>query len=487
MWYPQNPKVLIIDDEINEVLPLLNILSRNGVPYAYFDGGMDSIPEKPFTGVRLVILDIDLKDRTSGQNDKGKASSLAAYLDQLMTIQDSFYVILFWTKHEEIIKETNDYLATINGAPLFFLNMEKPALSKITIDYVKDHFFDNLNNEAFEFLVNWENFLTQNTSIFTNKLSRIAKQDSMENRRDWTDSIKSILGKMACSYIGKTDIRELSDGQAASCAMKILNQSFYESLSTDLSSKISLTKAPNISLKTIADLNGILFIEKAKDDRIENGKIFCKDDDKHLHYLLMHKILTKQFREFIKSNLIGVVLTPCCDIAHNKFLKDSLMREYHRILYGLKISIRDETACYFEHNACAVSNRAKMDKIIETEETFITDVLNYFASKDPTGNVNSSFPKIKDMQRNKSAIMKLKKAIFARSPDSLYITQPFLDESNMVSLLVFHFGTLQTEAIDPQSIHFSYFMKNNVISDLQTKFANHVNRLGSDMIEYDIN
>lgn len=418
MWYPQNPKVLIVDDEINEVLPLLNILSRNGVPYAYFDGGIDSIPEKPFTGVRLVILDIDLKDRTKGQNDKGKASSLAAYLEQLMTIQDSFYVILFWTKHEEIIKETYEYLAIANGAPLFFLNMEKPALSEITIDYVKDRFFGNLNNEAFEFLVNWENFLMQNIDFFANKLSKIAKQDSMEKGCCWDDSIKSILGKMACSYTGKSDIRELSGNQAVSCATKILNQSFSESLSTDLSSEITLPQTPSVSLKTIADLNSILFIEKAKDNRIENGKIFIEENNRHLLYLLEKNIIKVTYQNQCKSTLVGIVLTPNCDIAHNNILTDSMNQESHRILYGLKIAV--------------------------------------------TGSVQNCLKKKKDY---------------------LYCTEPFSDIDGKMSAFVFHFGTIQTTSLNFNVVHFDYYMKNSLVSDLQSKLANHVNRLGHSMLE----
>lgn len=483
MWYPQNPKVLIVDDHYNEVEPLLRGFSLEGIPYVYFDASPSAVPIKPFSEIRLVILDIELDGRTfSGMDDNSIASTLASYLSQLIDIRNSCYAILFWTKRTSVIEPVLKYLKNANGSPITWKDMEKPAASDLTLEYVKEKFFSDLNSKSFEFLIQWETSIIQDASKFTNDISDIVNKDST----DWDASMKNILSKLAYSYTEKSESESLGENGIFS-AINVLNRSFSESLTSSSIAPFLLPTAPSVSLTTISALNSILYIEKSRNDKIENGKIFYKENDEHLHYLLMHKILASQFRKFDKSSLIGVVLTPCCDIAHNKFLKDSLKREYHRILYGLKISINAETACFFEHNVCAVSNKEKIDKIIESEDEVIAEISKYYATTDPKGNINNSLPKVKDMRRNKSILKKIKKAIFARSPESLYITQPFLDESNTISLLAFHYGTLQTEAIDPQTIHFSYFMKNSVIADLQTKFANHVNRLGTDMIEFDIN
>lgn len=483
MWYPRNPKVLIVDDHYDEVEPLLRGFSLEGIPYVYFDASPSAVPDKPFSEIRLVILDIELDGITvSGMDDNSIASTLTAYLSKLIDLRNSCYALLFWTKRTSVIEPMLRYLKAANGSPITWKNMEKPAASDLTLDYVKEKFFSDLNSKSFEFLIQWETSIVQDASNFTNDISDIVNKDSA----DWDASMKNILSKLAYSYTEKSE-KEVLDENGIFSAINVLNRSFSESLTSSNIESFLLPSVPSVSLTTISALNSILYIEKSRNDKIENGKIFYKDDDAHLHYLLMQKILTKQFRKFDMSKLIGVVLTPCCDIAHNKFLKDSLEREYHRVLYGLKISISDETACFFEHNACAVSNRNKIDKIIETEDDFITEASNYLISKNPPENIDSSLPKVKDLKKNKSILKKIKKAIFARSSDSLYITQPFLDESNTISLIAFHFGTLQTEAIAPKKIHFSYLMKNSVISDLQTKFANHVNRLGSDMIEFDIN
>lgn len=418
MWYPQNPKVLVVDDCFDEVKPLLSLFSQTGIPYLYFDGGIDSVPERPFTSVRLVVLDIDLKDRTNGQNEKGKASALAGYLDQLITLQDSPYAILFWTKHEEIINEIISYLNDANCSPVTYINMEKPLPKEINLDYVRTHFFSNLDNDSFEFLINWENSINQNISSFTNELSNIVKQESESSKQEWDESMKTILTKMACTYTGKENINDATMDQANSYAVSLLNQSFSESMPTSLQPSLSLPAQSKVTLQVVANLNKILFVEKSKDDQIETGKVYIEENNKQLHDLLESSIIKESCRDNCKSKLIGVVLTPNCDVAHDNVLTDSSGNKFHRILFGLKILVSENPEKYIK-----------------------------------------------------------------KKKDYLYITHPFNDEHESCSAFIFHFGTIQTIPINPSSIHFSYFMKNSLVFDLQSKLANHVNRLGNSMLE----
>ena len=110
MHFPQNSKVLVVDDEYEEIKPLLSVFSRNGIPYVYFDGKKHSIPKKPLSAIRFVVLDIDLTGRTKNLDEKSKASALAQYLTQLMDIKNTPYFLLFWTKHPEIIPYILKYL-----------------------------------------------------------------------------------------------------------------------------------------------------------------------------------------------------------------------------------------------------------------------------------------------------------------------------------------------------------------------------------------
>lgn len=490
MWFPQNPKVLVVDDHYEEVAPLLKVFSQNGISYTYFDGKMDSIPERPFSSIRFVILDIDLEGRTSGLDEKTKASALAGYLTQLITIKKSPYVILFWTKHEEIIENVIHYLTNEDCAPLIYKNLEKPSKDELTLEYVKNKIFSDLNNDAFEFLLKWEENIVNETSHFTNIFSAVVYDESLRKNTEWDTSFKSILSKLACTYAGTNKIENSFLGKEMVYATKVLNQSFLENLSANTETNIVLPQKTEITLQTIAKLNKILFIETINDSIIENGKVFVETNDNQLLTILSEKVLVKKTRSDYQKNLIGVVLTPSCDIAHRKFLQDDSGNEYHRILFGLKIVVQDNESIEtcFDYNASANSNKQRIDSILTIDEGITKQIESCINKKnietqgvfsnDDLVNLNKKVKTLTELKK------KIKSCISGKQPEYLYITQPFFDEEQNISIFVFHFGIIKTIPINVSSIKFSYFMKNSLISDLQTKLANHVNRLGNSMLEF---
>lgn len=455
MWFPQNPKVLVVDDKYEEVKPLFNLFSMHGISYIHFDGKKDSLPKQPFSSVRLVILDIDLEGLTEGLDEKSKASALASYLEKLITIKESPYFILFWTKHEEIIDNFIKYLKLDDACPIDWKNMEKPTKEELTLDYIQKHFFSTISNDAFEFLLTWEDAVSKDASHFTNNISNIVKQETKKTLADWNVSMKNILSKFACSYLGMSKISSEDKDNALEYATSILNQSFVEILSLDYSKSmnISLPEKPVVTLETVAQLNSILFIEKCTDNKIENGKVYIDTEDDNIFELLKGKILSKKGAKTCDCQLLSVVLTPECDLAHRKYLyKNDPQTEYHRILYGIKIEIGSniDYKSFFEYAASAYSKKVKIEN---------TKLSNHL-KKD------------------------VKNCISCNKPENLYETQPFIDEFGKICVIIFHFGTIQTKEIVPSSISFSYLLKNSLISDLQTKLANHVNRLGNSMLEY---
>lgn len=454
MWFPQNPKVLVVDDHYEEVEPLLTLFSKQGIPYIYYDGKMDSVPEKPFSSIRYVILDIDLYGRTSGLNEKNKASALAGYLGQLITIKESPYEILFWTRHEDVIEYIISYLNEEDGSPVVYKSLEKPSKDELTPEYVKSKIFSDLNDDAFEFLLKWEDSVSQDASRFTNNISNIIKQEVKKTSEKWNASMKNILSKLACTYLGVSKISSEDKDNALEYASHVFNQSFSEGLSlVDKSVSLNIPLQTSVSLQTIAELNSILFIDKIGDSKIENGKIFFADEKDTIFSLLNDKILSKQGKKDCKCTFISVILTPSCDLSHKKYLfTGNPLQEYHRILSGLKIEVGDneDYESYFNYSASAYSKKNKVD----------------------------------NLQIDDKTKKEIKSCISCNKPEFLYETNPFVDENGKVCVFVFHFGTVQTKAIEPGQIKFSYLLKNSLLSDLQTKLANHVNRLGNSMLEY---
>ena len=111
MLFPQNPKVLIIDDEYSEVSGLMQTFSLKGIPFIHLNGSKVPKKFKKFTSIRLVILDIDLRGRTIGiHDDNQKAAVLAKYLNEIIDENTYPFFILFWTKNSEVSKSVVKYL-----------------------------------------------------------------------------------------------------------------------------------------------------------------------------------------------------------------------------------------------------------------------------------------------------------------------------------------------------------------------------------------
>lgn len=434
MHFPQNSKVLVVDDEYEEIKPLLSVFSRNGISYVYFDGKKHSIPKKPLSAIRFVVLDIDLNGRTTNLDEKSKASALVQYLTQLMDIKNTPYFLLFWTKHPEIIPYILEYLKLDNFSPVAYKDMEKPSrqeFAKLTLSKLEKMFFSELKDEVFDFFITWESNLQEEISKYSNSISNIAKEEAAGG--NWNTSVKNILTKLACSYTGNDTLSNIDSQNALSYATNILNSGVSESLSSmgtpDI--KMALSQKAVLSLNSIAKLNKILFFEDVSDTkRIANGRIWNRKNEPLFDILKEDKTI-KKFSKYGKLELISVVLTPSCDIAHNKNLRkltssgDKTECEMHRILYGVKIEIEDS---------------------------------NY---------------------HNEEFFSLLKKG----HPENVYLIQPFF-ENDKIFIIIFHFDTICSEKIKTSNKKCKTVFKESLTFDLQTKLANHVNRLGNSMLEY---
>lgn len=144
-------------------------------------------------------------------------------------------------------------------------------------------------------------------------------------------------------------------------------------------------------------------------------------------------------------------MTPSCDLAHKKFLKNQDM-EIHRVVYGLLIENIDEKyEELFSYHHMVSKDKAKINECTDIPE------------------------KLKEM---------LNKRIIERKPENLFSIQPFLTSKKQVSIILFNFSTIMSKEINLKDINFIFKMKENLTFDLQSKLANHINRLGNSMLEY---
>ena len=53
---PLNGRIAIVDDQIEQALPLMRVFAKNNIPYVFYKGtDFDYLPEKPENDIRILF------------------------------------------------------------------------------------------------------------------------------------------------------------------------------------------------------------------------------------------------------------------------------------------------------------------------------------------------------------------------------------------------------------------------------------------------
>jgi len=423
--FMERQKVVVVDDKYDEIEPFLLALWKKGIPCVYLDGQPENLPLVPFCGVRIIFLDIVLG--TEGTSDKNKASPAANIVKHIVGNSPSPYFIVFWTKHPELIDEVLRYLYLDNIPPVGHLKLfKKPQASnnmETTNEIINeiDSKFTKLG--AFEYMLIWENIVEKAAYIFsTNLFSNISAKGI---QADWSNQVTALMGSLALSYTETSSLN--NDKEDVRNAFLMMTDSFKDSLQQiikleNMVYNTSLSNSP-MNLEQIAKINSSLFIDFNPSKLLFLGNIFIVENpDQHMYPALIKNIFVN---DGIPDdvNIVGMIITPACDLANKKYLHND--KDCFRILYGLLIPIQDYSK---------LKNNLKL------------------------GN-------------NKQ------QALFDLSPF-------WYPVKNKPYLLVFHFGSLTSVWWNKDEIpDFIFTIKEHLAFDIQSKMANHTNRLGNSMLK----
>ena len=126
MLFPRCGKVLVIDDQIGEAMPLLNLLGKKGVPAMYYSGSLSELPESPFNEIRLVFCDLKFN---VAHEAKSVASNVFSILKSLISEENGPYILLVWSAHgADYLNELQKTLETTKIKPEFILQLDKEYL-----------------------------------------------------------------------------------------------------------------------------------------------------------------------------------------------------------------------------------------------------------------------------------------------------------------------------------------------------------------------
>lgn len=449
---PLNGRIAIVDDQIDQALPLMRVFAKNNIPYVFYEGtNPEFLPDQPENDIRILFLDLNLLDGRDNQ-PKDIRSSLFATIKRIISPDNYPYLLILWSRQE---KEYKDILEE-----LFYEDLAQCAPIDI-LNWIKSDFFpnytdteENKENEykildelkktlstlpAYSYLMQWENCIHNSADETIQNIFH--DSHSIGN---WKNSANCILDMFARSYLDKR-YRDASLEERTKASLFFLNDVFYDTLESTIENNkiknaVDLEYEVGIELKNAisAKINGYLFISKSQTQINQPGCVFTGTDDSSecvkcakdiLNNCLMTEDIRNQVREeghslesqeakqmyndlmkarrdSIIPTLLpcGVVVTPACDYAQKK-------TKYDRVVMGIIIDS--------SHRKC-----------IETKS------------------------------------------------DAIYVSPVFNDGSREL-ILVLHYRYFITQKLsNTGGERILYRVRNSILSEIQSKLARHINRQG---------
>lgn len=339
MQLSQSGRVVLIDDIFKEIKPLMEALGKCHIPYLYYDGSHDDLPIHPPNGIRFVFLDIELSGM-KGQSEKTKASGLVARLKKIISNENGPYVIIFWTAHNEVIQQVLENCKSASISPVSWLNLEKSDNLGPDGSYDIQKITTALELKlssigAFQLYVEWENILDTSSKQFILEFSSLVNPEE-----DWSGGTSSLFYELYKAYVEKNELD--NQNKQFRCACHLMNRSFLDTLESKTNAELSLPSNFRITKGNLTDdskakINTSLFINNNRFAHPVTGCVFFEDDKNILNGLKTYLFKTNKIPDEIK--LCKIIITPECDLAQNKVITiprtDDSNSTLHRIVYGL--------------------------------------------------------------------------------------------------------------------------------------------------------
>ncbi len=367
--YPENGSIVIVDDQIDEALPLMKILSKNGISFKYFNGKAEELPDMPLDNVRIVFLDIELEGMEGVTEDKTKLSALANVISRIVTTKCQPYVIIAWTKYKELVSSLNGYLKELS--PLFPLCIDKSECKTEKGEFDIDKISEKLNKKidefgSFKFFLKWQNISNKSSGKIINDISSIYPFDD-----NWNNNTNKLLVKLAEAYAGK----QIDNDNVWKYTMLSFNSLFIDIIENeiftdnfDTDKNMDLPQQPDLDdINIIGEINRRLHISIENNNKPVPGNIYSSIENMGVDKKnLIESIFNGDLNQFKKkenltekSELIHLEVSPFCDYAQNKWKRS-------RILSGVKWPEKYE------------GNLKKADYIYKTPLVRIDNNLYYF-------------------------------------------------------------------------------------------------------------
>lgn len=333
---PRNGRVVVIDDEIKEGLPLINALSKNGIPTTYFSGKLKELPETPLEDVRIVFLDIVL-DETEGQSDKTKISKIIGVMKRIIGNENGPYILIIWSKHNELVEDIKIKLNW--NQPVLTLNLEKWKCKDEEDGFDLKKIENKLETEfgnagIFQLFLLWENIAHQSSGGLINEFTSFYKHDNKYDN-DWNKNLTDVFSHLARAYRGKKlDIN--AETEIPKNGFLAFNGAYSDTFENAIRGydysklKIQFNADAEVSNDICAKINKKLLLSSYSSHQAEQvvqpGNVYF-NGEKEGGCLCLKDLFYGDISEADKSKIEYIMLevSPSCDFAQDKWKLSRLL------------------------------------------------------------------------------------------------------------------------------------------------------------------
>jgi hypothetical protein len=342
-------RVIVLDDEETDAVPILKALAKKGIPTAFFDGSIDGLPalQDRLKGVRLAILDMDLIG--GGASLKAKAATLVTRLERILSSENGPYIALIWTNQPELQVEFEDYCYQNPNVPnpilsLLITKAECKTLSgRFSLPKIRQRLEQAfLEASPLTVLQSWEGECFKAATEVTVALSKLATTDAPDLqtwRNNWRHQLLTLMHAMAAAELAANlDADCCTDGLFSS--LNPLHADAMESYATRLSSRLKndsakiLNSPRTTSTEQKGKLNTMLHLAFENLERYSPGNIYVFRQKRLPPWIASNKELVSDMasgdsNEISKqSRRVLIESSAVCDHAQGNL-------RHHRFITGL--------------------------------------------------------------------------------------------------------------------------------------------------------
>lgn len=339
MILPKNGKVIVFDDQHKDVEILLKILSKERIPYLYYQDELGTdLPDFPVENVRLVILDLELV--SNNLTSHNIIAAIGQRLKRVLT-KNTSYILIYWSEKEgkyrsDLENAFNSGLKEYKPIIIKSLSKTEAKVNSNPINFIRESLSDEMKlyNSMNAFLL-WESCANNASGTITNSLINIFLDCS-----DWDKNFCNLLFTLSRAEVGTDIIKSLTDKEKLTTAFEIINSTLIDTIENNFQKeleKITISEIKELEQKIQPEekikLNTSINLIKSESlNHYFSGNLYIKPLSDVGKDIIAHNFQLTKLEDINNSTpkLICLDITPSCDYSQRK--------DYTRILYGVIVS-----------------------------------------------------------------------------------------------------------------------------------------------------